>query len=599
MRAFALCEIAVGAFACFSRTVFYDLLLGPLVGIAGDPMASAVMVFLALLPPTTLMGMSLPLLSRVVVERIEGAAGRIGWLYGLNTLGAAAGTLVTGAILIGMFGFAAAVYVAAGFNFLIGAVAWFASGRLSPAPPATGLPVHHGHANQTHRRLWYWGLMVFVSGFLIISLEIVWFRVLGTLLHHDAYVFCLILGCFLVGDGLGVVTGAEIALRLVDPRRTFQVLQGAMGLYALVSMALLFALTAWGGAALFGVEGALPARLGFAAVAVLPPAVLLGMSFPITQRAIQDDPAAIGRRIGLVQLCNILGNTAGALVTGLVLLHWLGTAWTLRLIGIFSLVFVLLAFRHGRNRRRDAALALALAALIALFPRNAVFWSALHGTTAAEGAIVGEDRTGIAVLRPAGSGVQTGDKYGGSPELAHDTLFISGHPQSRVPFLLGHGAVGALLHPDPQDILIIGQGTAGTPIAAGIKPQTRNVRVVDIAAPVLDVMLAAARRSGDDTLHKPVREYYADRRFTRLVADARHVLLTEDTRYDIIEADAVMPTSALAGQLYSTEFFRLVLSRLKPGGLVVQWMPSDRTLVTFTPSTASAIGTSAPIMDSA
>ena len=141
--------------------------------------------------------------------------------------------------------------------------------------------------------------------------------------------------------------------------------------------------------------------------------------------------------------------------------------------------------------------------------------------------------------------------------------------------------MGALLHPDPQDILIIGQGTAGTPIAAGIKPQTRNVRVVDIAAPVLDVMLAAARRSGDDTLHKPVREYYADRRFTRLVADARHVLLTEDTRYDIIEADAVVPTSALAGQLYSTEFFRLVLSRLKPGGLVVQWMPSDRTLATF------------------
>lgn len=227
---------------------------------------------------------------------------------------------------------------------------------------------------------------------------------------------------------------------------------------------------------------------------------------------------------------------------------------------------------------------MALAALIAIFPGNAAFWSALHGTTVAEGAIVGEDRTGIAVLRPAGSSAQAGDKYGGSVELPHDTLFISGHPQSRVPFLMGHGAlgaVGALLHPDPQDILIIGQGTGGTPIAAGIHQKTRNVRVVDIAAPVFDVMEEAARRSGDDVLHRPLRQYYADPRYLRVVADARHVLLTEETRYDIIEADAVVPTSALAGQLYSADFFRLALRRLKPGGYVVQWMPSERTLASF------------------
>ena len=576
LRVFALCEIGVGAFACFSRTVFYDLFLGRLVGIAGDPLVSSVMVFLALLPPTLLMGMSLPLLSRVIVDRIEGASARIGWLYGLNTLGAAAGTLVTGAILIGMFGFAVTVYAAASSNFLIGGLAWLASGRLSRSPPAASSHIDHGHASTTRRRLLQWSLMVFVSGFLIISLEIVWFRVLGTLLRHDAYAFCLILGIFLVGDGLGVIAGAELAPRLVDPRRTFQLLQGLMGLYALASLAVLFALTAYAGASLFGVEGPIPYRLVFTLAAVLPPAVLLGMSFPITQRAIQDDPAAIGRRVGLVQLCNILGNTAGAVVTGLVLLHWLGTAWTLRLIGIGSLAFVQLALWHRRDRGRDAVLALALAAVIAVLPGNAAFWSALHGTTAAEGAIVAEDRTGIAVLRPAGSSVQAGDKYGGSAELAHDTLFISGHPQSRVPFLIAHGAlgaVGALLHPDPQDILIIGQGAGSTPIAAGVNPKTHNVRVVDIAAPVFDAMHEAARRSVDDVLHRPLRQYYADPRYTRIVADARHLLLTEERRYDIIEADAVYPTSALAGQLYSTDFFRLALSRLKPGGYVVQWMP--------------------------
>jgi predicted membrane-bound spermidine synthase len=139
----------------------------------------------------------------------------------------------------------------------------------------------------------------------------------------------------------------------------------------------------------------------------------------------------------------------------------------------------------------------------------------------------------------------------------------------------------ALLHPDPQDILIIGQGAGGTPIAAGVSQKTHNVRVVDIAAPVFDAMQEAARRSADDVLHRPLRQYYADPRYTRIVADARHLLLTEERRYDIIEADTVYPTSALAGQLYSTDFFRLALSRLKPGGYVVQWMPSERTLASF------------------
>jgi hypothetical protein len=105
--------------------------------------------------------------------------------------------------------------------------------------------------------------------------------------------------------------------------------------------------------------------------------------------------------------------------------------------------------------------------------------------------------------------------------------------------------------------------------------------VVDIVAPVFNVMQQAGLRSGEDVVHKPIREYYADPRYTRMVADARHALLSEENQYDIIEADAVYPTTALAGQLYSTDFFRLALHRLKPGGYVVQWVPTDRTLESF------------------
>jgi predicted membrane-bound spermidine synthase len=107
-----------------------------------------------------------------------------------------------------------------------------------------------------------------------------------------------------------------------------------------------------------------------------------------------------------------------------------------------------------------------------------------------------------------------------------------------------------------------------------VNPKTQNIRVVDIVAPVFNVMQQAALRSGEDVLHEPVREYYADPRYRRLVADARHLLLTEENRYDIVEAHAIYPTTALAGQLYSTDFFRLALHRLKPGGYMVQWVPT-------------------------
>jgi spermidine synthase len=419
---------------------------------------------------------------------------------------------------------------------------------------------------------------------LIISLEIVWFRVLGTLMRSDAYAFSLILGIFLLGDGLGVVSGAEVAPRLMYPLRAFQLLQGVMGLYALVSLAAAFALDAYTGFSLFTVETPRHYAGALTFAVVLPPAFLLGMSFPITQRAIQDDLAMVGRRVGLVQLCNILGNTTGAVLTGLVLLHWLGTVSTLRLIGVGSLAFVLMAFVEGR-RRAEGVIIVALAALLAIFPNNVTFWSAIHGTTT-EDAIVSEDRTGIAVLRLAGSRAQSPElREDGSPELTpHDTLFIAGHAQSRVPFLLEHGvlgSLGAMLHPNPQDIFVIGQGTGGTPIAAGANAKTLSIRVVDIVAPVFNVMEQAALRSGEDVMHKPLRDYYADPRYTRIVADARHVLLSEENRYDIIEADALYPRTALAGQLYSTDFFRLALHRLRPGGYVVQWVPTDRTRTSF------------------
>ena len=239
----------------------------------------------------------------------------------------------------------------------------------------------------------------------------------------------------------------------------------------------------------------------------------------------------VGRRVGLVQLCNILGNTAGAVVTGLVLLQWLGTASTLRLIGVGSLAFVLMAFVEGwRRQARDGALIFALAALIAIFPRNAAFWSALHGTTA-DGAIVFEDRTGIAVLRLAGSAPRPRISLAFRRSCWHDTLYIAGHAWSRVPFLAVHGALGslgAMLHPDPQDIFIIGQVPAArrSQLVWAPKPEYpcsryRGSGVQCDAASGSPIGRGRRAQTGPGILRIPALHTYG--------RDCRHALLSERT----------------------------------------------------------------------
>jgi spermidine synthase len=302
---------------------------------------------------------------------------------------------------------------------------------------------------------------------------------------------------------------------------------------------------------------------------VLPPAFLLGMSFPVAQRAVQDDPGLVGQRVGLIQLFNILGNAIGALVTGLLLIHWLGTLGTLRLIGIAGVILLLPMLREwlaGRTRWTEAVLVAATATAFAVLPSNDGFWARLHGAAETEGALVAEDRTGVAVLRR-----WENDTY---------SLYIAGHSQSGLPFGSYHvmlGLIGVALHPDPKSVLIIGQGTGGTPYGAGVNPATETIRVMEIVGPVVEVMEEAAERGADPGLIR----YLADPRYERVVGDARHALFIEDRRYDVIEADAIYPHSSRAGMLYSVEHFRQVLARLNPGGIYVQWQPTPRTERTF------------------
>lgn len=575
---FGVCELSIALYGALSVPLFYDVLFLGLVELSRSRLLVLAVAFVSLLVPTALMGMSLPFLSRAMVDDIGDAPARVGVLYAINTLGAGVGALVTGFWLIGSFGYWPAILVGATFNAIVGVGALLVdrggrpTARVDASPP--GIAAAVPSAPDTDGALGRWCVYVFASGFLAVVVQIVWYRIHGTLMQGNAYGFALVLGVFLVGDAIGLLIGARLAHRVADPGRLLLLLQGATaliaggGVYALYLADGVSALAEY----LINVDHvAVPGAHALAVIAVVTVAVfsasvVMGFTFPLSQRAVQTDLARVGRRVGMIQLANIAGNSLGGLVAGLVLLRFVGSAGTVVVAVLIGLAFVLYQVVVGARKKRAVGLAVALGLLAAIFPGNDSLWARLHGVGDGQQADVAEDHTGLALLRRFENG--------------YYLMYIQGHSQSCLPVCTVHaflGAIGPLVHPAPERVLVVGVAAGGTPYSAGVNPATRSVRAVEIVAPTLDLIDRFVARGGKFGIDRLKR----DPRFELVVGDGRHDLFVEGLTYDVIEADAMLPHTSHSGLLYSREYFGRVRTALKPGGIAVQWAPTPRTIATF------------------
>jgi spermidine synthase len=548
----------------------------------------------------------------VLTDRPGRSAERIGGLYGWNTLGAALGSMVTVWVLARTLGFDDAIRIGALLNLGCAGMALLVALRrpgpgeeaLAPDPdepppgepgPAFGLPV--------------WLVVYALSGFVALSLEILWFRILGTIHKPSSFTFSTLLAIYLLGLGVGALWGRRWAKRSRRPAATFFALQAGIGLYAGLSLGLLtFALGRFGlleplwrylgeyetmaldeavraALRLFLRAGDVaPFTRGLAAQFVLVylavplyliglPTLLMGMSFPFVQRAVQTDLEHLGRRVGWLQAANIVGSTLGAGLTGLLLLPALGSAGTLRLLmalaGLFLLAFCLVRWRERAPRRvalGAGLLALGLALLAA--PSSASLWASLHGTTP-ERILFAEDGSGLSVLKD--------DATGGE---RHTVVYVDGLGQSQLPYGGYHtflGALPALLHPSPESVAVIGLGSGDTLFGISGRAVTRRIVCLEIVAPQLRTLEILARERRYPGLGATITDGRVEYRFT----DGRSFLMRTQERFDVIEADALRPGTPYVGNLYSLEYFELLRERLKPGGFGVTWSPTARVRNTF------------------
>jgi spermidine synthase len=306
---------------------------------------------------------------------------------------------------------------------------------------------------------------------------------------------------------------------------------------------------------------------GLPAALLLPPTFLMGFCFPILQRIVQTDFARLGRRLGALMLANIVGSVLGTVVTGVIALDILGTAGTLKALALISILFAFATLGSiARGRIRVAILASA-AVVFALvwrgLPDATALWARLHGA-AADRIIVGEDATGLSVVRLEPSALQ-----------GRSTIFVNGVGQSTIPYGDIHTALGmlpAFLHPAPRDVAIIGLGSGDTVYGVAGRPDIAKITCVEIIGPQLGGLRQLAKRQP----YGGLSGLLADRRIEHVTGDGRIFLMRSGATFDIIEADALRPTSAYSGNLYSEEYFTLVKSRLKPGGLAATWLPTER-----------------------
>jgi spermidine synthase len=638
LACFAIAELAIAVFGFFSANLYYDVLYRRFGHLALGAEERGVMLFASLLWPTFFMGVSLPLLARALTTEIGHAARITGRLYACNTAGAAAGAFVSTWVLLPAYGLERSLQISAIVNLFAAAGVWpllsrtgprravaVDLDRLSPLPshveagelaagPADAFPVPFG----------VWALIYGMSGFLALSLEIVWFRILGVMLKSTASTFGTLLSIYLTGIGLGAALGTMLLRRTRLPAHTFLAMQAGAGIYAGLGVTVLLALVAdWRSFAwlssYFGSYEPMDARaavrqLGgilrgsgdlpgeflmlyvwLPAALILPPTLLMGASFPLLLKAVQTDLARLGRRIGGLLTANIAGSALGSIVTGWLSLAWLGSSGTLKMLVAVAALFPLWGFvlssRTKANRRRAltyATMIVGAACLFAVMPDGALLWARLHGSSPAF-VHVGEDGSGTSVLRTV---------PGREPSVV---VFANGVGQSWIPYGGIHTVLGALpafIHPDPRTAAVIGLGSGDTLFGMAGRPNLERITCVEIIRPQLETLSRLLER----WRYPGLLQVLSDPRIEHIYGDGRLHVMHARNAYDIIEADALRPTSAYAGHLYSDAYFGLIRARLKPGGLAVTWSPTARvhnTFVTVFPHVLSygdiVLGSNGPI----
>jgi spermidine synthase len=534
----------------------------------------AVVCAVCLMPPTMLMGASLPAIARWIETSPRGVAW-LGLLYGANTAGAVAGCLLAGFYLLRVYDMATATWVAAAINGLVAVGSWRMS-RTTPERAPAGGAARRGAGGRGFQTAY---LAIALSGATALGAEVVWTRLLGLLFGATVYTFSIILAIFLAGIGLGSGVGSVLS-RSRRPRAALGICQMLLaGAIAWTAFTLSRSLPYWPVNPLLAGSPWITFQVDMARAiwTILPATLCWGASFPLALAAVAGRELDPGRLVGGVYAANTFGAILGALAFSMILIPRMGTQQCQRaliLLAALSALLVLVpAAWRARSKAGLAGLAAAvgaagyLAAGVSPVPGDLIAYGRRMVTSAAGSELlyVGEGmNSSIAITRWSDGAVQF--HVSGKVEASTEPYDM------RLQRMLGH--MPALVHARPQSVLIVGFGagvTAGTFVT---HPDIRRIAVCEMEPIIPPTAARFFARENYGVANDPRTRIYYD--------DARHFVLTTREKFDIVTSDPIHPWVKGSATLYSREYFELVREHLNPGGVVTQWVPlyeSDRAVV--------------------
>lgn len=579
MILFAALELGIGLYALLAPYLFTGLdQLYVMAGRTldyGHPALNlfrTLGAFLIILIPTTLMGGTLPVISKIIVRQEKEVGLKIGLIYGINTLGATFGVFITGFFLVRAVGMAGTTYLAVAVNATVALVALLLARHLTaPAPEvqpvATGdIPGGPEHSSALRN----WVLVAFaMSGFASLAYEVLWSRALVYFLGLSTYAFTTMLTAFLIGLAVGSFIISKWVDRMKDPLLGLAVVEILIGVFALAlipAINVMYPLSQSLGALLgrdswWGVVGV---RFILALILMLPATICMGATMPLVVRYYTDHIGGLGRGMGKVYAVNTLGAIFGSLAAGFLLVPLFGVRLSISLIVVLNILIAGIILTLNPVSKPPVKRVLAgicasiLIGVLILADTSPLILSSVEFTGLQRRyklLFVQESAdASLAVLE---------DRVNGERELNIDgesTAFTI-YQDMQVHKLLGH--LPPLFHPDPKDFLVVGFGFGSTAYASTLYPQSQ----VDCVELVKDEILTAP-------FFEPQNHgVLDDPNLHMIIGDGRDYIKLTNKTYDVISFNAIHPK--ISPNLYTLGFYQQCRRLLKDDGLIVAWMPPN------------------------
>ena len=510
--------------------------------------------FVVLLAPATAMGFTLPVLTEAL-SRIDSSFGAsIGKLYGWNTLGAMLGAIAAEAFLIDAFGIKASGLFALCLNLIAAAVA-FRLSRQGEAPLPKSAKAEQPTLTPTGMR---YVIAAFLSGAVMLALEVVWFRFLQLSYPGTGLIFAIMLGIVLGGIALGSIIAGALYRRNDD-------LHGWLRTSLALSSALVVA--TYYGYDLFTIQQieqgtTVTSFVGFALFLMLPVAILSGAAFTMTARGLKASLGSTVATTGTAALANTVGAMIGSLLGGFVLLPWLGMEKSLcALAAAYIAVALIVPGRVGHQQRQtsvfNAASTIAAIAAVSLFPfglMEQAFFKISERSFPNHRLL--ETREGLTeTVR-----YYAGDVYG---EPQYYRLATNGHSMSATlvegrRYMKQYVYLPVALRQPMESAALISFGVGSTAKALTDTASLQHIDIIDISKDIIELSSVVFADEDNPTL---------DPRVAVHIEDGRFFLNTTDPK---IRSDYVRAASAQDCGNSKSIFARVL--RANPGGTGTGWL---------------------------